>query len=112
MKKSDLIPGRHIIKTDCGKKYLVAWGGHQLFGVDIGGSDGMYTSNFYLAGDYRDDSNIKIVEVFEIKNVGSRETLCRDDNLRSVWRYTPPVEVTMKEVEEKFGCKVKIVKED
>ena len=113
MKKSDLIPGKHFIKDTTDTIYLVAEDLHcNLWGIDVGLSNGFYTSGFKLLGDDTDESNstVFISEVLELRSPCSQRMLL--ENLKSIWKATEVKEVTMAEVEKKFGCKVKIIKED
>jgi len=106
MKKSDLIPGKHAIVMRKG------WVGLVLDGYLMG------ESLYYSLKDYTEDlldrdgemeyDAVKILEIPRYTTFDSiSETSCE-----VVWERLEVKEVTMAEVEKKFGCKVKIIEED
>ena len=113
MKKSDLIAGKHVVETWNGDKYLIfdSEEGKFMYQVDGG---------FMNLEGYDEDmlkinknKSYDIMKVFEVKTICNCGGLNRKDNrhLTLIWERTEPKEMTMAELEEKLGYKVKIVKE-
>ena len=103
-----LIPGKHIVKTRNGNLYLlVECTDEKLIGINI--KDHHYVV-FNLDDDLEDlgDHDFDIMEVFEFiapywKNITAF--------LKSVWKREEAKEMTIAEIEEELGYKIKIVKE-
>ena len=113
MTKSDLIAGKHVVETRNGDKYLIfdSEEGKFMYQVDGGFMD--------LEG-YDEDmlkinkhNNYDIMKVFEVETACNSTGFNREDNgyLALIWEREEPKEMTMAELEEKLGYKVKIVKE-
>ena len=113
MKKSDLIAGRHVVEIRNGDKYLIfdSEDGKFMYQVDGG---------FMNLEGYDEDmlkinknKSYDIMKVFEVKTICNCGGLNRKDNryLTLIWEREEPKEMTMAELEEKLGYKVKIVKE-
>ena len=104
MKKSDLIPGKHAIVMRDGWVGLVLEG--YLMGMDFYYTLSEYTEDLLDAHDDNENDAMKILEVPDT-TVFSRLPECK-----VIWERGLDIkEVTMAEVEEQFGCKVKIIKE-
>ena len=113
MKKSDLIAGKHVVETRYGDKYLIfdSEEGKFMYRADgefldlEGYDEDMLKTNKHKIYD--------IMKVFEVKTTCNSIGLNRKDNryLTLIWERTEPKEMTMAELEEKLGYKVKIVKE-
>lgn len=113
MKKSYLIAGRHVVETRGGDKYLI---------FDSEDGKFMYRGDgeFLDLERYREDltrmsgdKSYDIMKVYELKcsaNQNSIKAYC-ERYLILVWEREEPKEMTMAELEEKLGYKVKIVKE-
>ena len=109
----DLRPGKHVVETRDGKKYLVCIANKQLVGVGNGGwiALGRYEQNMQC---YGDRSDFDVTMVYEIKHAYyfSKMIADNDDNLILVWEREEVKELTMADIEKLVGCKVKIVKEE
>ena len=114
MTKSGLIAGRHVAETRNGDKYLIfdSEDGKFMYQVDGGG---------FMDLEGYDEDMLKInkhkiydiMKVFEVETACNRTGFNREDNryLALIWEREEPKEMTMAELEEKLGYKVKIVKE-
>ena len=113
MKKSDLIAGKHVVETRNGDKYLIFDSEEGKFMYQVDGQ-------FMVLEGYDEDmlkinkrKIYDIMKVFEVKTTCNSFGLKRKDNryLTLIWEREEPKEMTMAELEEKLGYKVKIVKE-
>ena len=113
MKKSDLIAGKHVVETRNGDKYLIFDSEEGKFMYQVDGQ-------FMVLEGYDEDmlkinkrKIYDIMKVFEVKTTCNSLGLKRKDNryLTLIWEREEPKEMTMAELEEKLGYKVKIVKE-
>lgn len=113
MKKSDLIAGKHVVEIRNGDKYLIfdSKEGKFMYGIhhrlmDLEGYDEDLTRNSA-------DKKYDITKVYELKCPASQYSIKErcEEYLTLVWERTEPKEMTMAELEEKLGYKVKIVKE-
>ena len=104
MKKSDLIPGKHAIVMRKG------WVGLVLDGYLMG------ESQYYSLKDYTEDLldivNDKENDAIKILEIPPYTIFKEIFRSKVVWERHEVKEVTMAEVEKKFGCKVKIIEED
>lgn len=101
-KKSDL-KNRMVVEYRNGYRRMVC--DNRLMGLN--GSGSLHSYNNDLTCNEGGGSDFDIVKVFvKISQFNELEL-----NLFIVWERSEVKEVTMSEVEEKFGCKVKIVKE-
>lgn len=113
MTKSDLIAGKHVVETRDGDKYLIFDSEECKFMYRVDGE-------FLDLERYREDltrmsgdKSYDIMKVYELvcpANQNSIKAYC-ERYLLLVWERTEPKEMTMAELEEKLGYKVKIVKE-
>lgn len=107
--KSDL-KNRMVVEYRNGKRRMVV--DNMLIGYSQYGDLEEYNDDLSYNGGYNGtlDSGLDIVKVYSEINVFGNK-----DNIRKlgtpIWQRSEVKEVTMAEVEEKFGCKVKIVKE-
>lgn len=104
MKKSDL-KNRMVVEYRNGERRMVI--DDMLMGNSLYGELRCYDDNLNCIGG-GDIDEYDIVKVFN-KIDTFREKNSKD--LTLFWERSEVKEVTMSEVEEKFGCKVKIVKE-
>lgn len=113
MKKSDLIAGKHVVETSDGAKYLIfdSKEGKFMFGIHYG----LIDLERYHEDLTRNSADKKydIAKVYELKCPASQYSIKEHcaEYLTLVWERTEPKEMTMAELEEKLGYKVKIVKE-
>ena len=113
MTKSGLIAGKHVVETRNGDKYLIfdSEEGKFMYRVDgefldlEGYDEDMLKTNKHKSYD--------IMKIFEVQTACNRTGFNRKDNryLTLIWEREEPKEMTMAELEEKLGYKVKIVKE-
>ena len=104
MKKSDLIPGEHAIVMRDG------WVGLVLKGY-LMGMHGYYSLRYYTE-DLLDADGTVEHDAMKILEVPNTTIFSRLSECKVIWERGPDIkEVTMAEIEEKFGCKVKIIKE-
>lgn len=104
MKKSDLIPGKHAIVMRDG------WVG--LFLGEFFMGETLHIGLNYYTDDLLDrfgDSENDIMKVLLIENYTVFSEIA---DCNTLWEREEVKEVTMAEIEEKFGCKVKIIEED
>lgn len=113
MKKSDLIAGKHVVETSDGAKYLIfdSKEGKFMFGIHYG----LIDLERYHEDLTRNSADKKydITKVYELKCPASQYSIKErcEEYLTLVWERTEPKEMTMAELEEELGYKVKIVKE-
>ena len=120
MTKSELVPGRHVIETKDGDKFLVLMAKNgKMFGVSLDGLTYLDLTEDYYYEDLkykgRDSSYLDIIEVYEISSPCAFESIAWESygvsSLILIWgRPEEPKEMTMKELEEELGYPVKIVK--
>lgn len=103
MTKSDL-QDRMVVEYRNGEKRLVV--GNVLMGQHMHGDLRNYTKQLKIKDA---DSGLDIVRVYSPVSV--LKCVNNPDTSEIVWERQEIKEVTMAEIEEKFGCKVKIVKE-
>ena len=114
MNKSHLIAGRHVVETRAGDKYLIfdSEDGKFMYQVDGGGFMDLegYDEDMLKINKH---NSYDIMKVFEVETACNRTGFNREDNryLALIWEREEPKEMTMAELEEKLGYKVKIVKE-
>lgn len=120
MVKSELVPGKHVVETKDGDKFLVLTTERTLFGVSLNGDTFIdLTKDYYgedLKAKERRLSDFDVVRVYEIYSPCAFESLTWGlhgaSSLVLIWeRPEEPKEMTMKELEEELGYPVKIVKE-
>lgn len=109
MKKSDLVVGKHIVLLRYG------WAGIYVDNQTLMGSDGYLSlnslnENLFYTGSSR---ALDVMSVYDISGYHSLSDISKGrlQTRSAIWIREEIKEVTMAEVEEKFGCKVKIVKE-
>lgn len=113
MKKSYLIAGRHVVETRDGAKYLIfdSEEGKFMYGIYDGFMDleRYHEELTRMSG----DKSYDIVKVYELKCPASQNSIKAylEQHLTLVWEREEPKEMTMAELEEELGYKVKIVKE-
>lgn len=113
MTLNDLKTGM-IVKTRKGDSYIVMM---DFLGEDInilaGISDNETISNKWIKmSGYTQDLTCPKVSNLDIMSVYSSNPCDIDIPKGILWKREEYKEVTMKEIEEKFGCKVKIVQEE
>ena len=113
MTKSDLIAGKHVVETRDGDKYLIfdSEEGKFMYGIYDGFMDleRYHEDLTRMSG----DKSFDIMKVYELKYRTSQNSIkaYSEQRLTLVWEREEPKEMTMAELEEKLGYKVKIVKE-
>ena len=113
MKKSDLIAGKHVVETRNGEKYLILDSEEGKFMYEV--HDGFMDLERYHEELTRMTGNKEydIMKIYELKKPGNEYCIDKhcEEYLDLVWERTEPKEMTMAELEEELGYKVKIVKE-
>ena len=108
MTKADLKDGM-VVEIRCGRRYLVLRG--HLLNEDGGF---MFLDSFdknmeAMIGERSDERDI--VKVYYPTLIHALDVLNKRTDGGLIWKREEIKEVTMAEIEEKFGCKVKVVKE-
>lgn len=112
MKLDDLKTGM-IVKTREGKCYIVMRDFVDVGDVLAGLSDSDDITNSYTElSDYKQDMKHNQLLGLDIMSVYTSYLHCIDIPKKLLWQREEYKEVTMKEIEEIFGCKVKIVGEE
>lgn len=110
MKLDDLKTGM-IVKTRDGDSYIVMRdfvdSGDILAGFS---SDTDNITNSYIElRTYKQDMKNNVLQNFDIMSVYTSYLSCMDIQKKLIWQRKEYKEVTMKEIEEKFGCPIRIV---
>lgn len=100
--KSDLANGM-IVEQRCGMRKIVIE--DRIVGYEEYGELENYEDNLLHFCDPKFD----IMKIYKYAN--TIEQALKSNDLKLLWERSEVKEVTIAEVEEKFGCKVKIVKE-
>lgn len=100
--KADLKNGM-VIEQRCGTRKIVIE--DRIVGYEEYGELQRYGDDLL----HQNNPGLDIVKIYKPTN--TIEQALRSNNLELLWERHEVKEVTMAEVEEKFGCKVKIVKE-
>ena len=121
MSKSELVPGKHVVETKDGDKFLVLMAKNgKMFGVSLDGATYIDLTRGYYGEDLKANErrlkDFDVVKVYEIYSPCAFESLTWElygaSSLILIWeRPGEPKEMTMKELEEELGYPVKIVKE-
>ena len=104
-----------IVKTREGKYYIIMRDFIDCGDILAGLSDNNRISESWTSlSKYNQDMTHSELPSLDIVNVYASSVYSVDTPTRLLWQSEEYKEVTMKEIEEKFGCKVKIVenKED
>lgn len=104
MKKSDL-KNRMVVEYQNGYRRMVV--GDRLMGINGSGYLDDFNEDLTMQNSPSRDFDIMIV----YNQIGTLDEIKRVNSCNKIWERHEVKEVTMAEVEEKFGCKVKIVKE-
>lgn len=113
MKKSDLIAGKHVVETRDGRRFLIFDSKEEKIMFETNGEFMLlesYDEYLMMIDGAREFDIMKIYEVKKPANKFSMNKYC-EQCLNLIWERTEPKEMTMAELEEKLGYKVKIVKE-
>lgn len=105
--KKDLVAGKHIVKLADGSVGLVVYLGDELR-VLFEDDDSMTLSDQEEDLSYSEDSNLNIVEVYEIRS----RFISRIFDLayhELVWQKNPKRKMTIEEIEEALGYNIEIV---
>ena len=112
MKLDDLKTGM-IVETRNGSSHIVMRDfiddGDVLAGLSF--SDKI-SNTWTSLSNYNEDMTNSRFPHLDIMNVYASSVYSADTQTRLLWERKEYKEVTMKEIEEKFGCKVKIVEDD
>ena len=100
--KSDLANGM-VVEQRCGTRKIVI--DDRIVGYDSYGELQRYDDILL----HHINIELDIVKIY--KPADTIEVALKSNNLKLLWERSEVKAVTMAEVEEKFGCKVKIVKE-
>lgn len=121
MIKSELVPGKHVVETNDGDKFLVLMAKKdKIFGVGLNRTTYLHLTRDYYNEDLKYKERrlnaLDIMKVYEISVPCAFKSLAwelnGDSGLILIWeRPKEPKEMTMKELEEELGYPVKIVKE-
>lgn len=104
--KSDL-KNRMVVEYRNGERRIVA--DNRLIGLSGNGWLGDFNEDLTMKGQKPKSRDYDIVRVY--KPIYILDETINPNSCDKVWERPETKEVTMSEVEEKFGCKVKIVKE-
>lgn len=113
MTKSDLIAGKHVVETREGRRFLIFDSKEEKFMFETNGEFMLlesYDEYLMMIDGAREFDIMKIYEVKKPANKFSMNKYC-EQCLNLIWERTEPKEMTMAELEEELGYKVKIVKE-
>lgn len=109
MTLNDLKTGM-IVKTRDGDSHIVMRDFVDAGDILAGISDNDNITNSYIKlSEYKQDMKNNLLTDFDIMSVYTSYLHCMDIQKKLIWEREEYKEVTMKEIEEKFGCKVKIV---
>lgn len=112
MKLDDLKTGM-IVTTRNGDSHIVMRDFVDEGDILAGISDNDSTTNSYIKlSYYKQDMKNNILSDFDIMSVYTPYLQCMDIQKKLIWEREECKEVTMKEIEEKFGCRIKIVGDD
>ena len=112
MKLDDLKTGM-IVTTRNGDSHIVMRDFVDVGDILAGISDNDNITNSYIElSYYKQDMKNNILSGLDIISVYTSYLHCIDIPKKLLWQREEYKEVTMKEIEEMFGCKVKIVEED
>ena len=102
-----------MVTTRNGNSYIVMRDFVDSGDVLAGLSDSTEITNSYMElSDYKQDMKHDELSGLDIMSVYTSYLHCIDIPKKLLWKREEYKEVTMKEIEEMFGCKVKIVEED
>lgn len=104
--KSDL-KNRMVVEYRNGYRRMVV--DNRLMGISGGGYLGNYNEDLTMKGQDLANRDYDIIIVYN--PISAFDDIKRAGSHNKIWERQEVKEVTMTEVEEKFGCKVKIVKE-
>ena len=112
MKLDDLKTGM-IVTTRNGDSHIVMRDFVDSGDILAGLSDSNDITNSYIElSYYKQDMKNNVLSGLDIMSVYTSYLHCIDIPKKLLWQREEYKEVTMKEIEEMFGCKVKIVEED
>ena len=112
MKLDDLKTGM-IVTTRNGDSHIVMRDFVNVGDILASISDNDNITNSYIElSYYKQDMKNNILSGLDIMSVYTSYLHCIDIPKKLLWQREEYKEVTMKEIEEKFGCKVKIVGEE
>ena len=102
-----------IVETRDGDSYIVMRDFLGDVSILAGISDNKTISSKWIKMSiYTQDLNCSRIQSLDIMSVYSSYPCEIDTKMGLLWKREEYKEVTMQEIEEKFGCKVKIVEED
>ena len=102
-----------IVETRYGDSYIVMRDFCKVGDILAGLSDSDNILNSYIElSNYEQDLNHKKSPGCDIMSVYSSYPCEIDTKIGLLWKREEYKEVTMRDIEEKFGCKVKIVEEE
>ena len=102
-----------IVETRNGNSYIVMRDFIDYGDVLAGLSCNNIISNTWISlSAYNKDMTHTTIPNIDIMSVYASSVYSVDTPTKLIWEHKEYKEVTMKEIEEKFGCKVKIVGED
>lgn len=112
MKLNDLKTGM-IVTTRAGNSYIVMRDFIDYGDVLAGLSCNNIISDTWISlSAYNKDMTHPALPNIDIMSVYASSVYSADTPTKLLWERKEYKEVTMKEVEEKFGCKIKIIEED
>ena len=102
-----------IVKTRNGNYYIIMRDfiddGDVLAGLSC---NNVISNTWTSLSSYNKDMTHPTIAFLDIMSVYASSAYSADTPTKLIWERKEYKEVTMKEIEEKFGCKVKIVEED
>lgn len=104
--KSDL-KNRMVVEYRNGYRRMVV--GDRLMGISGSGCLNTFDEDLTTKSQGPSTRDFDIVKVYN--QIGTLDEIKIINSCNKIWERSEVKEVTMSEVEEKFGCKVKIVKE-
>ena len=109
MKLDDLKTGM-IVTTRNGDFHIVMRDFVDVGDILAGISDNDNITNSYIKlSYYKQDMKSNLLSDFDIMSVYTSYLRCMDIQKKLIWEREEYKEVTMKEIEEKFGCRIKLV---
>lgn len=101
-----------IVKTREGNSYIIMRDFIDDGDVLAGLSDSDNISNTWISlSNYNQDMTHHTLPFLDIVNVYASSVYSADTPTKLLWERKEYKEVTMQEIEEKFGCKVKIIED-
>ena len=112
MKLSDLIPGYHTVELRSGDFYLVMMDKNKnlCFSRHGGWTDSRYSENFkHNADNYKSYNIIAVYEPESAVMYNSLDSRLKKQHLSLVYRVEEEIELTVDQISELLGYKVKVV---